>query len=51
MEPEGAKLEVKPCNHDFGVYYEVVCYYEDENKDAVKYAFDCESDGPETWDL
>ena len=49
-EPEGARLAVKSNPHDFGAYYEVVCYYVDENDEARKYAYRCESDAPATWD-
>lgn len=48
-EPDGAQLRVKGFPHDFGTYYEVVCYYEEENETAVDYAFRCESDAPLTW--
>jgi len=50
-EPEGAKLDIKACDHELGVYYDVVCYYDDENKVAAEYAFNCEANGPQTWDL
>ncbi len=49
-EPEGARLAVKSNPHDFGAYYEVVCYYVDENDEARKYAYRGESDAPATWD-
>ena len=49
-EPEGALLAIKGFNHDFGRYYEVVCWYDDAYPGAADYAFACESDGPETWD-
>ncbi|MDO8490833.1 MAG: hypothetical protein Q7T04_02315 [Dehalococcoidia bacterium] len=49
-EPEGAYLSVKGNPHDFGTYYEVVCNYDDENEEAVAYAYRCESDAPKTWD-
>lgn len=48
-EPFGAILRVKSFAHDFGTYYEVVCYYDDRFEDALEYAFKCESDGPQTW--
>ena len=48
-EPDGARLAIKGFPHDFGTYYEVICYYDDENEDAVTYAFKCESDAPVTW--
>jgi hypothetical protein len=48
-EPDGARLGIKAFPHDFGNYHEVVCYYDDDNEEAVNYAFKCESDGPKTW--
>ena len=48
-EPEGARLAVKSNPHDFGTYYEVVCYYEDTNDEARKYAMRCEDEAPEKW--
>lgn len=49
QEPEGAKLAIKSAEHEFGTYYEVVCYYDDKFPDSIDYAFRCESDGPMTW--
>ncbi|MBI4294649.1 MAG: hypothetical protein HY669_00605 [Chloroflexi bacterium] len=49
-EPAGTRLAIKSNPHDFGNYYEVVCYYDDGDEDAVAYAFRCESDAPRTWD-
>lgn len=49
-EPEGARLSVKSHPHDFGTYLDVVCYYDDEDEEARRYAFRCESDSPKTWD-
>ncbi len=49
-EPEGARLKIKGNPHDFGTYYEVVCYYDDENEVAADYAFQCENEMPEHWD-
>jgi hypothetical protein len=48
-EPEGAHLQVKGNAHDFGTYYEVVCWYDEDIQESVDYAFKCESDGPMTW--
>jgi len=48
-EPPGAYLSVKSCPHDFGTYYTVVCYYDDQNQEAAAYAYLCESDAPRTW--
>ncbi|RLG67554.1 MAG: hypothetical protein DRO11_09995 [Methanobacteriota archaeon] len=49
-EPEGAELRVKSFSHDFGRYYEVVCYYDSDNEEAMEYAFRCEREAPTTWD-
>lgn len=49
-EPEGAKLTIKGNAHDFGTYYEVVCYYDTTNEKATEYAYLCESEAPTTWD-
>ena len=49
-EPFGARLGIKSFAHDFGQYVEVVCYYDNDNREAREYAFNCESEGPETWD-
>lgn len=48
-EPEGAQLAVKAFSHDFGTYYEVVCWYDEDNAEAEEYAFKCESDAPTDW--
>lgn len=49
-EPEGAHLSVKSNPHDFGTYLEVVCYYDDQDEEASRYAYGCESEAPKTWD-
>ena len=48
-EPEGAQLQIKSFPHDFGSYYEVVCYYDPNNEESVDYAFKCEAESPVTW--
>lgn len=48
--PPGARLKVKSFPHDFGTYMEVVCYFEDDNEEALNYALVCEGEGPEYWD-
>lgn len=50
-EPDGARLAIKGNAHDFGTYYEVVCYFDDELPESEAYAFGCESDLPDTWDV
>jgi hypothetical protein len=49
-EPEGARLAIKGFDHDFGRYYEVVCYYYDREQESVNYAYRCEGEGPEYWE-
>ena len=48
-EPPGARLAVKSNPHDFGVYLECVCYFDDIYEEAVHYAYLCESEAPRTW--
>lgn len=45
-----ARLAVKTNQHDFGAYLEVVCYYDDDDKEGMEYAFKCESEAPSKWD-
>ena len=48
-EPEGAELRIKAFDHDFGVYHEVVCWFDTDIPASVEYAQHCESDAPATW--
>lgn len=48
-EPPGARLTVKSCPHDFGMYLDVVCRFDTEDQEATEYANMCESDGPRSW--
>lgn len=48
-EPEGARLRIKSQPHDFGTYYDVICRFDENDEQAVEYAFKCESSGPLTW--
>jgi hypothetical protein len=49
-EPEGCRLKIKSCPHDFGDYLEVVCEYETENEQTVEWAFKIENNLPATWE-
>jgi hypothetical protein len=52
-EPENGYLKVKGFPHDFGTYYEVVAYYDPEDTQASRWAFDIEGDNLgvlSTWD-
>lgn len=48
-EPPGARLATKAFPHDFGTYHEVVCYFDDSYEEARHYAYQCESETPQTW--
>jgi hypothetical protein len=48
-EPPHTELRPKGFQHDFGTYYEVVCYYDEHYEESIEYAFNCESKGPLTW--
>lgn len=47
-EPVGARLGVKSMPHEMGNYYEVVCYFDDNNDAAISYAFKVE-EGVAKW--
>ena len=52
-EPENGYLAVKGFSHDFGTYYEVVAYFDDEDAESVEWAYDIEGDTKcalATWD-
>ena len=52
-EPENGYLKLKGFPHDFGSYYEVVAYYDPEDTQASRWAFDIEGDALgvlSTWD-
>jgi hypothetical protein len=49
-EPVGASLKIKSFPHDFGTYYEVVCWYDEDIKESVDYAFKVEGEGPLKWE-
>lgn len=46
--PQGAYFSVKPNQHDFGTYYEVVVKY--ENEEGENFAYDMEENIPAKWD-
>ena len=48
-EPGSARLSIKANSHDFGTYYEVVCYYDDTDEEATRYAVRCRDDQPAEW--
>ena len=48
--PGGAYLAIRSFPHDFGSYFEVVCYFDSLNESETEYALSCEGKGPLTWD-
>lgn len=48
-EPSGAYLTTKAFEHDYGTYYEVVCYFNPRTSASIDYAFRCEREAPTTW--
>jgi len=43
-EPDGGYLAVKGFAHDFGTYYEVCAVFDDNDDDAMQWAFAIEGD-------
>ena len=43
-------MKIKSFHHDFGTYYEVVCYYNDNDEEAQNYCYTIEADMPERWE-
>jgi hypothetical protein len=48
--PTGCYLTIKSFPHDFGTYYEVVCYFDDDIEESRHYAYNMENNTPENWD-
>jgi hypothetical protein len=49
-EPPGARFAITSFNHDFGLYYEVVCLFDTDDEEAAHDAFRCEDELPATWE-
>jgi hypothetical protein len=49
-EPAGARLTMKSYPHDFGSYLEVVVKFNENDEEAVEYAFKLEGNLPGEWD-
>ncbi len=48
--PEECLFAIKSFNHDYGTYREVVVYFDDEDEEAIEWAFFIESHIPIYWD-
>ena len=52
-EPEHGYLRIKSNAHDFGTYYEVAAYFDEDDAQSVEWAYDIEGDVKgvlATWD-
>lgn len=49
-EVGSAWLKIMTFQHDFGSYREVVCTYEEDDKEGIDYAFKLEANLPKYWD-
>lgn len=43
-EPEHGYLRIRSNPHDFGTYYEVAAYFDDEDEESTTWAYDIEGD-------
>ena len=48
--PAGAYFKIRSNPHDFGTYYELAVYFDENEEQAVKYAFKAEREFPQHWD-
>lgn len=48
--PDSARFVVKSFPHDFGSYMEVCVEFDDDDKEAVEFAYKVESEAPQDWD-
>jgi len=49
-EPDSAELAIKSNPHDFGTYLAVVCYYWEDDEEALAYAIKCQDEMPSRWE-
>ena len=47
---KGVSLTTMSCPHDFGVYYEVIANYDDEDEESSEMAIKLEGGLPDKWD-
>jgi hypothetical protein len=48
--PNEAYFGLKANDHDFGVYYSVCIFFNDEDEEETKFAYFVENNVPATWD-
>jgi len=51
VPPAGARFRIMANPHDFGTYYSVVIDFDPNDEDAVAYAYRCDEESPDQWDL
>ena len=49
--PPGVRFQVKANEHDFGTYYSVVVNFDPDDAEAVAYAYRCDEESPDQWDM
>jgi hypothetical protein len=48
--PDGCRLIIRSCPHDFGSYLDVEAVFDPDNEPAVRFAYRLEDGVPELWD-
>jgi len=48
--PDGCRLIIRSCPHDFGSYLDVEAVFDSDNEPAVRFAYRMEDGLPELWD-
>ncbi len=49
--PPDARFRIMANPHDFGTYYSVVIDFDPNDEDAVAYAYRCDEESPDQWDM
>jgi hypothetical protein len=49
--PPDARFRIMANPHDFGTYYSVVIDFDPNDEDAVAYAYRCDEEAPDQWDM
>ena len=49
--PPGAFFRMMANPHDFGTYYSVAIHFDPNDDDALAYAYRCDEESPDQWDL
>jgi len=49
--PQNTSLQMKTFHHEFGMYHEVVCYYNTDDSEGEEYCLAIEAEMPEFWEV